>query len=275
MLYLYNNNNLKNHLIKNMLKYYYINNNIINKTNQDYKTRLELYKRYDIRDFIIDYDYKNIELIFILAIYPRNENYKNILDEIYKYTNNIIIIYSINPEYDIEMKYITNLSKTKNIYMIEVENIGYDFYKYYVGIIYCLQNIKFDRIILINDSFQFTRSINDFISYIKLSHNKFNLIGLNNSYEIKIHIQSFILSFDKEICKEFIQYYKKYNNKNHKLQDIIDVFEIGFSNYIINNNKYKIDTFYYITTNKNPYLEPEYSNLIKLFNYPIKKTKLK
>ena len=159
--------------------------------------------------------------------------------------------------------------------MIEVENIGYDFYKYYIGILYCLNYIKFDRIILLNDSFQFIRPIDDFISYIKLSHNLFNLIGLNNSYEIKIHIQSFILSFDNYICNEFIQYHKKYFNKYHTLRDIIDIFEINFSNYIINNYKYKTDTFYYITSNNNPYLEPEYSNLIKLYNYPIKKTKLK
>lgn len=257
-----------------MLKYYYINNNIIESTNKDYLIRLENYKQNNIREFIIN-KYNQIELLFIIAIYPRNDNYKNILDEIIKYTNNILIIYSINPDYDIDIKYINNLSNNKNIYMIEVENIGYDFYKYNIGIQYSLQNIKFDRIILLNDSFQFTRSIEDFISYIKLSHNKFNLIGLNNSYEIKIHIQSFILSFDKYICNEFIQYHKKYFNKYHTLRDIIDIFEIGFTNYIINNYKYKTDTFYYIISNNNPYLEPEYSNLIQLYNYPIKKTKLK
>jgi hypothetical protein len=287
-------NNLKKDHINKMLKYYYINNNIIKEDNIDYKLRLEKFKKTanyqnenlknfyfdecylhktNKREFIID-KYNEIEIVFIVAIYIRNDNYKNILDEIIKYSKNIIIIYSKNLEYEIDIEYLEELSKRSKIILIEVVNIGYDFFKYYIGINYCLENIKFDRLILLNDSFKFTRPIEDFISYIKLSHNKFNLIGLNNSYEIDLHIQSFIISFDKDICNEFISYYEKYNNKNHKLKDIIDIFEIGFSNYIINNKNYKTDTFYYITTNKNPYLEPLYSNMIQLYNYPIKKTKI-
>jgi len=271
MLIFYDNH--KYHLINNILKYYNIKYNIIENVREDYETRLEKYKKTKIRDFIIN-KINDIKLLFIMAIYPRNENYKNLLDEIKKYCNDIIIIYSINPDYELDIEYIDNMSINNNIYMIEVNNIGYDFYKYYVGILYSLNNLIFDRIILINDSFQFTRSIYDFISYIKLSHNIFNLIGLNNSYEIKLHIQSFILSFDKKICYEFIQYYKKYYNINHNLQNIIHIFEIGFSNYIINNINYETDTFYYITSNNNPYLQPEYNIIIKLYNYPIKKTKI-
>ena len=266
-----NNHNL---LSSNIFKFYNINYiihyNLFNNENlKILENKIINFNIDNIKHFYLTYS--NPIIIPIIAIYPRNNNYINIINELSKYFNTFIIIYSINPSYPIDFNYLNNLSKKNHIHLIDVENIGYDFYKYFIGIKYIFNYIKFDRILLINDSFYFTRPIDDFITYIKFSHKYYNLLGLNNSNEIKLHIQSFILSFDKIICYEFIDYFNKHFKINHSLRNIIDIFEIDFNNFIINN--YKTDCFYYITSNNNPYLEPELSNLIKLYNYLIKKIK--
>jgi hypothetical protein len=123
------------------------------------------YLHYDNKLNVSEYDIKvknnDKEIISIVAVYPRNDNYKNILRNIYKYSKQVIFVYSTNKKYDIDFDYIyTNFPNT---YIKEVENKGYDMFKYNEGLKYIINNnISYDYILLTNDSFKFTRDISDF-----------------------------------------------------------------------------------------------------------------
>ena len=77
--------NILKHPYNNIFEFYntdYIinNNNII-----DYHNRIHLFKSNKIKYFYLSYS--NVNIIPIIAIYPRNNNYINIINEISKYFN--------------------------------------------------------------------------------------------------------------------------------------------------------------------------------------------
>jgi hypothetical protein len=155
------------------------------------------------------------------------------LSKIIKYCKNIYLVYSIsdNVNSDIFEKNIIY----KNIKFIKVENEGYDFKKYKIGLLSMNLDFKHDwnlylnrypdlkqafgsdliaaekhwrmygkaegrncqldtnkYVILMNDSFIFSRNIGDIIDKINEKiNNNVKFIGLNRSYECKEHYQSF------------------------------------------------------------------------------------
>jgi len=257
------NKSNKNHVLQSV-------NNICNekKLNLRYFDLRYIKNRFD--DIIAVISKKTNILVSVFAIYARNDNYKNILKFINDHCDMIIIIYSKNKDYDFDIGYLKNL---KNYILIEVENIGYDLFKYYIGLEYIISNnIKYSNILLINDSFTFSRNIDDFFSFIKKTNADF--IGINNSLQLKNHFHSFIWVFDEYIVSEFIKYFIKNFKNNMNQKNIVDVFEIGFSSYIMNKLEYISKSFYNVNFNGNPTSYPLLDKMINEYDYPIRKTKI-
>lgn len=243
--------------------------------NLPFLNRLGVFQNNNIRLFDLPdrNTYDNLVCVAVVACYLRKDNfnnYKNILSQLADKCSKIILVYSSNHEYSLD--YIFIRSNYKNVVLLDIENKGFDATKYFTGMKYLIDNsIYFDRVMLVNDSIILTRSIEDFFAYQQLYHQYYNFIGLNNSVEIKIHFQSYFLSLDINVAREYINYYYKNIEKVKEFADIIFHFEVLFSDYIINNPKYKSDCFYYVLKICNP--SYDYKLMGGDYRYPLFKTK--
>jgi len=151
-----------------------------------------------------------------------------------------------------------------NITILKVENEGYDFIKYKIGLIMSMR--KYDRYILMNDSFIFMRKIDDFFDFIDYSRDA-QLIGLLESYEIKQHYQSFLIVLDNDLARRYIMTIKNTNMVNKIITD----YEVNLSNEIIRTKK---TCSYYKSNDANNANFYNYINYVENTMYPIFKKKI-
>jgi rhamnosyltransferase len=134
------------------------------------------------------------------------------------------------------------------------ENIGYDFYSYRLGIEMLQINTNewelLDSITILNTSFTVINSKFFLESYLN-NEKKYNdgILGLITSYEIATHLQSYLLTFSKQLINDsrFIEWWKKMEPISNR-QEVINNYEIGLSQFVISldfklNCAYKLNYF--------------------------------
>ena len=128
------------------------------------------------------------------------------LSKICNICNQIIIVYSVtNNLFNHTPSLLYNSLKvyTKKLIIIRVDNKGYDFFKYKIGILN-LNNLL-EPVILMNNSFIFIRNISDILNTILLKINMgYEFIGMSESNIIKPHYQSWFWVLNNNLIKEFI-----------------------------------------------------------------------
>ena len=264
----YDNNNYLVLLLKTLFKSTFYYDNILLFTNSVIHT-FERYFGYLIyknnKKIEGITNYINTKKLLIYACHFGNElrsiNYKAIT--YYKnlelnYNLKLYIIYSYDNNYIKEIKFFKYKLAELNILNLEVCNEGYDFWKYKLGIKYALEH-QYDKCVLINDSFFYSRYINDIFDWINYNNHN-HLLGIFDNYEIKEHYQSYFLVLDNTLYN----YYYKLINKLNNVSDIIKKYEIDLSNKIINNASFKTNCYYnvhYFNINNNIYF-----NNMNLFN---------
>ena len=247
----------------------------------------------------------------ILACHVKNNHWDKFinynLSKIINYCNNIYIVYSISD--NINSKLFEKNIIYKNINFIKVENSGYDFKKYKIGLLslniefnpdwnaYCNRYSDLQKefsnniiaaekhwweygkaegricqldtnksVILMNDSFIFSRNIDDIMNKIQQKiNNKVKFIGLSRSDICKQHYQSYFWVLNYNLIPILCDLLTEDRlNTNKGSYNIIMKCEIELSNLFI--NRYKSD-FIYHTNNNNLLLD----SLVKLLNngYPI------
>jgi hypothetical protein len=207
----------------------------------------------------------NINNILIIASYPINLIYMNQLLYLTNKFKKIYFVYSdVNYINDFENQ---DIFKNKKIILIKVDNIGYDFYKYYIGIKNVLNNNdEFNKLWLINDSFFCVNWDNLFnkINLDKINNNDY--ISLCESNELNLnHFQSYLLIMNKTVTNIYYDAFNKYNfiyiNTNDDKNKIILDLEVKLSNKIKSKDDIKSITLikYIDSTN--------ILNIFKQFNY--------
>lgn len=183
-------------------------------------------------------------LVFASHIYDVNNEYeidmfKYKIESVNKYVDKIIVVYSSNYDLNIENY------NYDNIQIMKVDNVGYDFNKYRIGLLSITD--LYDRYIVMNDSIFFSRDIKDIFDFIDLNESEF--IGLCNSSTMKYHYQSFFWVMNENIKYKFIDYHSQHKNEND-VNSLITNIEVNFSNEII--NKYESSCIFdYIEKNVN------------------------
>lgn len=139
-------------------------------------------------------------------------------DEIYLITNQRTIL---------NRESLDNL----NVFLVFVENRGYDFGMYYN---FLSQNLnildRIEHIALINDSCICFKDLSDIFEHILNS--KSDYCGLTDSIESNYHIQSFFLYFkNKKIIKDLIDYMLR-NGIVENYNNVIRVYETGLARHL-------------------------------------------
>jgi len=142
----------------------------------------------------------------------------------------------------------------KGIKIINVENIGYDFYAWKTAIVEpSIALDKFERLVLLNSSvYGPFFSLKKFLS--NLEQKNAEVIGATLSYENKKHIQSYFFYFKKSALesKAFNEYWNNFIPYSDR-QNTIDAHEFGFSAHL-ESSGLKLDAFYKAEDNLNPTL---------------------
>ncbi len=116
------------------------------------------------------------------------------------------------------------------IKVIVRDNIGYDFYSYKIGLLYCENSInKYDQIIFCNDSVY--GPIFDIVdAFGRMQDTGYDFWGITENKEIRPHLQSFFLVFNRNIVNSGILFqFIKNIDIVHSKKDIIRKYEIGLT----------------------------------------------
>ena len=113
------------------------------------------------------------------------------------------------------------------------ENIGYDFGAWKTGLEYIDKEIEsYDSLILCNDSVY--APLYDLSSMINtMKQKEVDFWGVTDSYEVKWHLQSYFLFFNKKVLKSkvFVDFWKHYKIYNIK-RNIIEKYEVGLTDIL-------------------------------------------
>jgi hypothetical protein len=183
------------------------------------------------------------DCILIIASYPKNLCYLNHLNNLIQKFKKIYFIYSENLEIkNFEEQLIFQNNK---IMLMKVDNIGYDFMKYYLGIKEIKRNNEsFKYLFIINDSFiidNWHETVFNENIYSKIYEN--DITGMFESNYFKNHLQSYFFIMNNKISDLYFNYLANYNFKEIKNDEdknnIIMDLEVNFNNSILNNSEYK------------------------------------
>ena len=199
--------------------------------------------------------------IAIMACYPHNLVYCHTLFHLIKRNfKHILFIYSDIHDFDINKSYHKTLFSHNNVSVIKVENIGYDFYKYYYGFKEIKKrNMNFNKVWCINDSF-FIGNWKYFCDQYKNTQG--DIVGCYKSRYIKKHLQSFLLIMNERILNLYFDFFENYNNfilidTESKKNMIISDIEINLNNDIINRPDVTFDTIFKFKDNQfSPCIHP-------------------
>lgn len=208
--------------------------------NHDIKTKMTFLEN-DINQYkenkIYKYDFSNDIMVF--ASYPTDYSFLYTINKFLSYgIKKIYFIYSDTNFIDKNFSKLS-LFKNINVHLIKIQNIGYDFRKYYEGIkLIKKNNDVYNKVWLINDSFLITKW-NFFLYNLSRETNSTinnDIIGSFLSFEKKKHLQSYLLIINSNILERYYNYLKTYKFiKINTLKDkikIVDDLEIGLYNNI-------------------------------------------
>lgn len=121
-----------------------------------------------------------------------------------------------------------NVLSDSRISLITRDNIGYDFISYKVGIESIHDLISYDQLIVLNDSFYTLPNFN--IQLVLEESIKFDIYGLTFSNQIKRHLQSYFVCFNKPalVSKWFSLFWKNIYPYKRKLKIVYD-YEVGLN----------------------------------------------
>lgn len=152
---------------------------------------------------------KKDDVFFIFVLYSKHQLPKfteNGLDAIARSPHNLIVVTNLELAPLVKAKVIDKCHK-----LIERRNIGRDFGAYKDGVNFVLQNFPdAQRIVLMNDSvFFMERTLNKLIADLNGPH---DFIGLTEVHQFHYHVQSFLLSFGREVIvsRTFQKFWKGY-----------------------------------------------------------------
>jgi hypothetical protein len=189
-------------------------------------------------DIIYNYDFSNDIMVF--ASYPTDYSFLYTINKFLSYgIKKIYFIYSDTNFIDKNFSKLS-LFKNNNIHLIKIQNIGYDFRKYYEGIIKIKKNNDvYNKVWLMNDSFLITKWNLFLYNLSRESNSTINndIIGAFISFQIKKHLQSYLLIINSNILERYYNFLKTYkfikiNTLNDKIKLIYDL-EIGLYNNIV------------------------------------------
>lgn len=184
-----------------------------------------------------EYDFSNDIIVF--ASYPSDHAFVYMIKKFLSL--GIKKIYFMYSDTDLTHKNFTNLSifESDKVSAIKVNNIGYDFKKYYEGMKLIKENgDNFNKVWLMNDSFIITKW--NFLNYNLIREEKNDITGAFLSFQRKKHLQSYLLIMNSSIFDEYYNFLKSYTFIEIKTIEeknkLIDDLEVGLCNTIINKN---------------------------------------
>ncbi len=158
--------------------------------------------------------------------------------ELSKYFSRIIFITN---DKEINEESLTFLTQNK-IELFLVVNEGYDFGMWHKALAkYDVSG--YDRLGLINDSCILFGKLDTFFKW--LDKEKPDYSGLTDSYQIEYHIQSYFLIINKETIPFVIDYFRQ-NGIIAELSEVIRVYEVGLSQYLVKMGK-NLKAMYHFT----------------------------
>jgi hypothetical protein len=174
--------------------------------------------------------------IVVYAAYPRNPSFLYMLSKLLSFNfKKIYFIYSVPEPVKIDLEK-TGILHQKGVEAVCVENKGYDFMKYLIG----LQKIKennesYSKIWLMNDSFIVTKW--DLFAFHYNAVKGADLLSPFLSLEEKKHLQSYLLIMTEKVadfyrCKLSAYPFQYVTDQRQKRQLIVDL-EIGLFNHLI------------------------------------------
>tara|TARA_B100001250_G_C19708060_1_gene747853 strand:+ start:193 stop:1029 length:837 start_codon:yes stop_codon:yes gene_type:complete len=182
------------------------------------------------------YDLDVTNDILIYASYPKSPVFYKMLQRLVTFSfKQIYVVYSMpmKPMIDIEK---TNILKHPKIHAIRVENIGYDFMKYYTGLVKIKESGQaYSKVWLMNDSFTVMNWNLIAYNYDAVKHT--DITGAFLSKQFKNHLQSYMLIMNEKVADFYRSRLSKYpfrpiTNKLEK-QTLISDLEIGLFNDLI------------------------------------------
>lgn len=184
----------------------------------------------------ITYAFEVANDILIYASYPKNPVCITMLQKLVACGfKEIYLVYSNPAETMIDIEKIKTLHHSK-IHVIRVENVGYDFMKYYTGLVKIKESGQtYSKVWLMNDSFTVTDW--NLLAYHCNAVRDTDITGAFLSKEIKNHIQSYMLIMNEKVVDFYRSRLSKYSfrpvtNKVEKMVLIQDL-EIGLFNSLI------------------------------------------
>jgi hypothetical protein len=124
----------------------------------------------------------------------------------------------------------------KNINIVHMTNIdndnSYDFGKWF-HIVKNRDLRNYEHVIFINDSIFLFNNLDKYINYMD-NHNQYDVIGYNDSSEIKRHYQSYLFCIHTRAIDKFIEFFEKSRRLVKGYQDVIHHYELNTT--IISNN---------------------------------------
>lgn len=130
---------------------------------------------------------------------------------------------------------------SQNIKIIVRDNYGYDFYSYRVGIDFIKNSWDYiDNIILMNSSFKIFNDhklYNFFAKVIAKENQKYDVLSLTTSMEIRYHCQSFLLRFNRKVLNSlsFQNWWSSMQPISDR-QQVIYQYELGLTDFLLQQN---------------------------------------
>lgn len=111
-------------------------------------------------------------------------------------------------------------------------NTGYDFYSYKVGIEAVGDLAKYDELVIMNSSFLCLDTDLLIKRFLDAPRSPGQLIGLTESSEYSLHLQSFFITFPKEVITSpyFREWWDKVEPINSR-SEVISRYELGISSF--------------------------------------------
>jgi len=161
----------------------------------------------------------------------KNEIAEYVIDSVKKISDlgfNIIFTTTSEKIADSELKKISKYCSK----IIIKENIGYDFGSWTKGFEAVEDINKYQELMLINDSFY--GPLFDLAKVMAEMSSKYDMWGINDTYEQKYHIQSFFMVFNRKIIEsglltEFFRSFTPIFNK----YDLVKTCEVGLSQLVL------------------------------------------
>jgi len=120
------------------------------------------------------------------------------------------------------------------------------YYKYLTS-----NEVECDQLFLVNDSMILFNNLKEIGQWV--DDEKENLMGITTSVEVSKHLQSYFWVLDKETQVEFISYLLKNGVIEEGFDKVINIYEIGFCQYLIKSGYNLISKYRYINEGSGKY----------------------